>query len=193
MQATHYAPMMDRFVAGADHQALARKAALVVAGTLLLAVSAQVKVPFYPVPMTMQTLVVLVIGATFGLRLGLATIGLYLIEGLMGLPVFTSGAGPAYMMGPTGGYLAGFVAAVALMGLGASRGYDRSVLGSIGLMTLGHVVILGFGFAWLTVLFGADKAWAVGIAPFYAATVFKTLLAAGLVPALWSLVQRYRG
>lgn len=192
MQLTPYAPMMDGFVAGSDRAALLRKAALVVAGSLLLAVSAQVKVPFYPVPMTMQTLVVLVIGATFGLRLGLATIGLYLLEGLMGLPVFTNGAGPAYMAGPTGGYLAGFAAAVALMGLGASRGYDRSFTGSLVLMTVGHLVILGLGFAWLSVLFGAEKAWMVGVAPFYAATVFKTLLAAGLVPALWSLVQRYR-
>lgn len=171
---------------------LVRPAVLVVLGSLALALSAHVKVPFYPVPMTMQTLVVLVIGATFGLRLGLATIGLYLLEGLMGLPVFTSGAGPAYMMGPTGGYLAGFVAAVALMGWGAERGYDRSPLAALALMSLGHVVILALGFAWLTVLFGASKAWAVGVAPFYVATVAKTVLAAGLSVALWGLIEKFR-
>ncbi len=193
MQLTPYAPMMDGFVAGTDRAALVRKIALVVAGSLALALSAKVQVPFYPVPMTMQTLVVLVIGATFGLRLGLATVALYLVEGLAGLPVFASGAGPAYMMGPTGGYLAGFVAAVALMGLGAQRGLDRSLAGSLVLMSVGHLVILALGFAWLAVLVGADKAFALGVAPFVWATVFKTLLAAGLVPALWSLVQRYRG
>lgn len=173
--------------------ALPRQAVLVLAGTLALAISAKVQVPFYPVPMTMQTLVVLVIGATFGLRLGLATIALYLLEGLAGLPVFASGAGPAYMMGPTGGYLAGFVAAVGLMGWGSARGYDRTLAGSFVLMALGHAVILALGYLWLSTLIGADKAFAAGVAPFAWATVFKTLLAAGLVPALWSLVQRFRG
>ncbi|MCA0423397.1 MAG: biotin transporter BioY [Proteobacteria bacterium] len=173
--------------------ALPRQALLVLAGSLALALSAKAQVPFYPVPMTMQTLVVLVIGATFGFRLGLATIGLYLLEGLAGLPVFASGAGPAYMMGPTGGYLAGFVAAVGLMGLGAARGLDRSLAGSFALMTIGHLVILGLGYLWLSTLIGPEKAWAAGVLPFVWATVFKTLLAAGLVPALWALVQKYRG
>ena len=190
MHATPYAPMIETF---APRLALPRQALLVVAGTALLALSAKVQVPFYPVPMTMQTLVVLVIGATFGLRLGLATIALYLLEGLAGLPVFASGTGPAYMMGPTGGYLAGFAASVGLMGWGASRGYDRTVLGSIGLMSLGHVVILALGYLRHSTLIGAEKAWIAGVLPFAWATVFKTLLAAGLVPALWSLVQRYRG
>lgn len=173
--------------------ALPRQAALVLAGSLALALSAHIKVPFYPIPMTMQTLVVLVIGATFGLRLGLATIALYLLEGFAGLPVFTSGAGPAYMMGPTGGYLAGFVAAVALMGWGAERGFDRTPVRALALMSVGHVVILALGFAWLSVLIGADKAWKVGVAPFYVATLTKTLLAAGLSVSLWKLVQKFRG
>lgn len=189
MQAT-YAPMIQTL---APSQALAKKAMLVVAGSLALAVSAKVQVPFYPVPMTMQTLVVLVIGATFGLRLGLATIALYLLEGLAGLPVFASGAGPAYMAGPTGGYLAGFVAAVALMGLGAERGFDRRPVGALALMAIGHVVILALGWAWLATLIGAEKAWLGGIAPFIWATVFKTVLAAGLVASLWSAIQKARG
>ncbi|HRK24017.1 MAG TPA: biotin transporter BioY [Beijerinckiaceae bacterium] len=192
MQATSYAPMIASLVEGRDRSALVRKTVLVLAGTLALALSAKVQVPFYPVPMTMQTLVVLVIGATFGLRLGLATIGLYLLEGFAGLPVFATGAGPAYMAGPTGGYLAGFVAAVGLMGWGASKGYDRSFGGSLALMSVGHLVILALGFLWLSTLIGPDKAFAAGIAPFAWATLFKTLLAAGLVPALWSLIQRYR-
>ena len=187
---TTYAPMIDTL---APSRALASRAALVLAGSIALAISAKVQVPFYPVPMTMQTLVVLVIGATFGLRLGLATIGLYLLEGLIGLPVFATGAGPAYMTGPTGGYLAGFAAAVAVMGLGAARGYDRSFTGAFALMTLGHLIILALGWAWLSTLVGAEKAFVVGVMPFAWATVFKTLLAAGLVPALWSLIARARG
>lgn len=191
MQAS-YAPMIETFVSEAAPSSLAKKAALVLAGTVALAISAKVQVPFYPVPMTMQTLVVLVIGATFGVRLGLATIALYLLEGLVGLPVFASGAGPAYMAGPTGGYLAGFAVAVALMGLGASRGYDRSLAGALVLMTIGHIVILALGWLWLSTLIGPEKAWVGGVAPFVWATVFKTLLAAGLVPALWSLISRAR-
>lgn len=195
MQAT-YAPMIETLAplrAQGSLQRLASRAALVLAGSIALAVSAKVQVPFYPVPMTMQTLVVLVIGATFGLRLGLATIGLYLLEGFAGLPVFASGAGPAYMAGPTGGYLAGFAVAVAFMGWGASRGYDRSFTGAFALMAIGHVIILALGWAWLSTLIGTQKAFIAGVAPFAWATVFKTLLAAGLVPALWSLISRARG
>jgi biotin transport system substrate-specific component len=188
MQAT-YAPMFQTLAPAA---ALPKKALLVLAGSLALAISAKVQVPFYPVPMTMQTLVVLVIGATFGLRLGLATIGLYLLEGLAGLPVFASGAGPAYMAGPTGGYLAGFAAAVAVMGLGAHRGYDRSFGGAFALMSIGHLIILAMGWAWLSTLIGAEKAFAAGVVPFAWATVFKTVLAAGLVPALWAWIARAR-
>lgn len=188
MQAT-YAPMIETF---APRMALPKKALLVLAGSLALAFSAKVQVPFYPVPMTMQTLVILVIGATFGLRLGLATIGLYLLEGFAGLPVFASGAGPAYMAGPTGGYLAGFAAAVAFMGWGAARGYDRTVSGGLALMLIGHLIILALGWAWLSTIIGGAKAFAVGVLPFAWATVFKTVLAAGLVVAMWNWISKAR-
>src|ERR1700757_150507 len=105
----------------------ARFAALAVLGTLALAVSAKVQVPFYPVPMTLQTLVVLILGAAFGARLAGATVALYLLEGLIGLPVFAGDiAGPAYMAGPTGGYLIGFLVAAVAIGFLAERGWDRS-------------------------------------------------------------------
>ena len=162
------------------------------AGTLTLALSAHVQVPFHPVPMTLQTMVVLVIGATYGARLGLATVGLYLAEGLAGLPVFAGGAGPLYMAGPTGGYLAGFLAAVALMGLGAARGLDRTLAGGLGLMIVGHAVILGLGWAWLAHLVGPETAWTVGVAPFLWATLVKTAAAAALVRGLWAVVGRTR-
>jgi len=172
---------------------LARDAALVVGGALALAVSAKVQVPFYPVPMTLQTLVVLILAAGCGARLGAAAVALYLVEGLLGAPVFAGAvAGPAYMAGPTGGYLVGFLAAAALVGFLAERGWDRSWAWLIAAMTIGHAVIFAFGYAWLAALIGPEKAFALGVAPFALATVVKTLLAAALVGAAWGAVARLR-
>jgi biotin transport system substrate-specific component len=164
--------------------ALLRGAALAFVGALVLVVSAKIEVPFYPVPMTLQTLAVLTLGALFGARLAAATVALYLGEGLIGLPVFAgAAAGPAYLVGPTGGYLVGFLIAAALVGALAERGWTRGWLLALAAMTLGHVVLFATGFAWLALALGAGKAWAVGVAPFYAATVAKTLLAAALAIA----------
>ena len=163
---------------------LARAAMLAIGGTLVLAASAKAEVPFYPVPMTLQTLAVLAIGAAYGARLAAATLALYLAEGLIGLPVFAGAlAGPLYMAGPTGGYLGGFLVAAALVGWLAERGWDRAWPRLIGAMAIGHAVIFACGFAWLALALGAEKAWAAGVAPFYAATLVKTLLAAALVRA----------
>ena len=165
---------------------LARIAALTIGGALALTLAAKIQVPFYPVPMTLQTLVLLAMSAAFGARLAGATLGLYLAEGLAGLPVFAgASAGPAYMMGPTGGYLAGYLVAAALIGWLADRGWDRSGPRLLAAMSLGHVVVFVFGFAWLATLIGAEKAWAGGVAPFFAATVVKTLLAWAIVAAAW--------
>jgi biotin transport system substrate-specific component len=173
---------------------LARFAALAVGGALALAISAKVEVPFYPVPMTLQTLVVLALGAAFGARLAAATVLLYLAEGLAGLQVFAGiGAGPGYLAGPTGGYLLGFLVAAALVGWLAERGWDRSAPWLLAAMTIGHLVILAFGFAWLALLIGPEKAWLRGVAPFFAVTVVKTLLAWALVAAAWRAVASLRG
>lgn len=161
-----------------------RFGALALAGTLALALSAKIQIPFYPVPMTLQTLAVLAIGGAFGLRLASATVALYLLEGVLGLPVFAGvAAGPAYMAGPTGGYLVGFFFAAALIGALADRGLLRTWLGLTLVMSLGHVVMFAFGFGWLALAIGATKAWAVGVAPFYAATIVKTALAVALFGA----------
>jgi biotin transport system substrate-specific component len=173
---------------------IARLAALSIGGALALAISAKAQVPFYPVPMTLQTLVVLTIGAAFGARLAAATVLLYLAEGLMGLQVFAGlNAGPAYMAGPTGGYLLGFLAAAALVGWLAERGWDRSLGRLLAAMTLGHLVIFICGFAWLAYLVGPERAWLGGVAPFFAATLVKTLLAWALVAAAWRAVVSLRG
>jgi biotin transport system substrate-specific component len=173
---------------------IARLAALSIGGALALAISAKAQVPFYPVPMTLQTLVVLIIGAAFGARLAAATVLLYLAEGLMGLQVFAGlNAGPVYMAGPTGGYLLGFLAAAALVGWLAERGWDRSLGRLLAAMILGHLVIFICGFAWLATLVGPERAWLGGVAPFFAATFVKTLLAWALVAAAWRAVVSLRG
>ena len=172
---------------------LARDAAFAVGGALALALSAKVQVAFYPVPMTLQTLVVLALGAAYGARLATATVSLYLAEGFLGLPVFAGAlAGPGYMAGPTGGYLAGFLAAAALIGFVVDHGWDRSWPRLLAAMALGHAVIFAFGFSWLAVLVGPGKAFALGVAPFAAATVVKTLLACALIGAARGAVARLR-
>ena len=174
-------------------RSLTRAAVLMAVGSALLAVSAKIQVPFYPVPMTMQTLVVLVIGAAYGWQLGGATVALYLVEGAWGLPVFAGPvAGIGYMAGPTGGFLMGFLAAAMVTGLMAERGWDRSLGRVLAMMAGGHAVIFVFGLAWLAPMFQFDfgRAWAAGVAPFYAATVLKTALAAALMQAGWMTVAR---
>ena len=171
-----------------------RALVLALAGSALLALSAKIQVPIPPVPMTMQTLVVLIIGATYGWRLGGATMLLYIGEGMLGLPVFANTppqvASPAYLLGPTGGYLVGYVAAAVVMGFLAERGWDRSLWRVLVMMSVGHLIIFAFGLAWLTQLFGPAKAWAVGAAPFVAGTVLKTALAAALMKAAWTMIRR---
>ena len=154
---------------------IARGFALALGGSLLLVVSAKVQVPFYPVPLTLQTLVVLLLGATLGARLAAASVALYLIEGLAGLPVFAGAvAGPVYMAGPTGGFLVGFLAAAALTGFVADRRWDRSWIRLLASLSLGHAMVFAFGFLWLAQLIGAQKAFAAGVAPFVLATIVKT-------------------
>jgi len=168
-----------------------RAAVLMLAGSALLTLSAKIQVPLPPVPMTLQTLVVLIIGAGFGWRLGGATVALYLAQGFAGLPVFAgAAAGPLYFAGPTGGFLVGFLAAAVLTGAVAERGWDRPLWRVLALMALGHAVIFAFGLGWLSALVGPQKAWAVGAAPFAAATLLKTALAAGLMQAAWTFARR---
>lgn len=172
----------------------ARALLLIVAGSLALAVSAKIKVPFYPVEMTMQTFVVLVLAMAYGWRLGMATVALYLAQGAMGLPVFTGtperGLGLAYMMGPTGGYLAGFFLAAGLVGWLAERGLDRSVLTTLLAMLAGTAVIFVCGLSWLSSLIGFDKAIAFGLMPFVYSEALKVALAAALMPLAWKLFAR---
>jgi biotin transport system substrate-specific component len=164
-----------------------RGAILMALGTALLTLSAKVNLPLPFVPMTLQTLVVLMIGAAYGWRLGAATVIAYLAEGAIGLPVFAGPVGGlAPLVGPTAGYLCGFVLAAFATGWLSQRGWDRSVVWLFVAMGIGHVLILGTGFAWLAfgMKLGVDKAWLVGIVPFIAASLVKNALGATLVPAI---------
>jgi biotin transport system substrate-specific component len=164
-----------------------------VTGSLLLTASAKISVPFYPVPLTMQTFVLLAMGMVFGWRLGCASVLLYLAEGAAGLPVFSGspekGIGLVYMMGGTGGYLLGFIFAVAVCGYLAERGWDRNVWTTALTMLLGNIAIYVPGLLWLGVLFGWDKPileW--GLMPFILGDVAKIALAAIVLPTCWKLV-----
>lgn len=169
---------------------------LAIAGSLLMWVSAKIKVPFYPVPMTLQTLALFGIAAAFGLRLGVATIALYLVEGALGLPVFAGtpekGIGIAYLFGPTGGYLASYMFAAAIVGYAVDRGFGRNVFKLFGAMLIAEIVILGMGAAWLAYLLGTEKALAFGVGPFILTDLVKIALAACLVPAVTALFLRQR-
>jgi biotin transport system substrate-specific component len=170
-----------------------RAIVLIVAGTVLLTLSAKIKLPLPYVPMTLQTLVVLLIGAAYGWRLGVATVIAYLGEGAAGLPVFAGPVGGlAPLTGPTAGYLFGFVAAAFITGWLSERGWDRSVPRLFVAMGMGHIVILAAGFAWLGfgIKLGVEKAWLVGVMPFIAASVIKNSLGAALIPAIRRAVDR---
>jgi biotin transport system substrate-specific component len=169
------------------------KTLLAIGGSLLLAVSAKIQVPFWPVPMTLQSLTVLLIGLGFGSRLGAATVLLYLAEGFLGLPVFAGAiAGPAYMAGPTGGYLLGFLLSAAAVGALAERGWDRNLLRASAAIAAGHVLLFIPGVLWLTFLFGWTKAVAVGVTPFVAATILKTALGVAMIALMWKLAGKER-
>ncbi len=169
-------------------QSLAATIGLAIAGSLLLWASAKVKVPFWPVPMTMQPFVVLALGLALGwCRAGLA-VALYLAEGAAGLPVFTDtpqrGIGLAYMVGPTGGYLAGFLAAAVAVGWLKDRGFTANIGVAFLACLLGVALIYLPGVAWLASFVGFEKAITFGVTPFILGDVVKALLAALAIPTL---------
>lgn len=164
----------------------------VVLGVCLLTLSAKLQVPFWPVPMTMQTLVVLMLGMAYGPWLGAGTVLGYLLVGAMGFPVFAGtperGVGLPYMLGPTGGFLFGFVAAAWLAGVLAERGWDRTVLRCGIAMLLGTAVIILAGLAWLAPAVGLARAIEVGFVPFLASSIVKIVLGAVSLPLIWRLL-----
>ena len=189
---SNHPTLVDLVVRG--ELSLIRKVMLAVGGSLLLWASAKLQVPFHPVPMTMQTFVVLMIGTAYGWRLGAATIFLYLMQGALGMPVFAGtpemGIGLAYMIGPTGGYLIGYLAAAIATGMLAGLGWDRRASTVVLSMVIGNVLIYVFGLTWLGIVVGWDKpvlSW--GLTPFIPGDVLKLILAAVILPLTWRLVD----
>ena len=182
--------MLDSLMTPSAATNAVTKAALVVFGSLLLAVSAQFKIPLYPVPATGQTLVVLLIGMTYGPRLGGITTAAYLFEGALGLPVFAGGAaGAAVLMGPTAGYLFGFLLAAIAIGYLAERGMGRTVVSTIAAMVIGNCVIYLCGALWLANFIGFGQAIVAGVLPFLYGDALKLVVAAGLMPWAWRAVK----
>ena len=167
-------------------------------GSILLTISSKIKIPFYPVPMTMQTFVVLFLGISFGYKIGLATVSLYLIEGIVGLPVFSNspekGVGIIYFTGPTMGYLIGFLPAVFLTGYlkldnwikKENRNVEFFFINLLKLLISVSVIYL-LGLLWLSNLIGFEKAILFGFKPFWIAELFKILLLAFLTPLVLKL------
>lgn len=173
---------------------LARSVALMFIGGCLLTLSAKIQIPFWPVPMTMQTFVVLVLGMAYGWRLGAATVAAYLLAGACGLPVLAGtperGLGLPYMLGPTGGFLLGFLLAAAAVGYLGDRGWDRSILRTGVAMAAGHVIITLSGVLWLAAAFGLPRAIEIGVMPFLASSTLKTALGIACMPTVWKLLSR---
>jgi len=166
--------------------------AVIVGGSLLIGLCAQIKIqPFGPVPITGQTFAVLMIGALLGARRGALAVLAYLAQGLAGLPVFAMASGPAALLGPTGGYLAGFVPAAYVTGLLAEKGWDRRFGTTVLAMVLGNIAIYASGLFWLCCLTGISKTIVTaGLLPFIPGDILKILLAAVMLPSAWRLIAR---
>ena len=165
---------------------ITKTALIAILGTALLTISAKTKIPFYPVPMTMQTFVILLIGITLGNKVGLATVTLYLLEGIFGLPVFASspekGIGLTYFLGPTMGYLIGFLVSAYFAGLFK---YDKGIINTFLKLIFSVSFIYILGLIWLGILIGWDKPiFKLGAEPFLLAELFKILLLLFLMPTL---------
>jgi len=166
---------------------------LIVAGSLLIAGSAWVEIvlPFTPVPITGQTFAVLLVGALYGSKRGAATVLTYLAQGAAGLPVFAGGAaGAMHLLGPTGGYLIGFVIAVFVVGLLAERGWDRTPLWTALAMMIGTALLFFPGVIWLMFFVGPHAVLMEGLIPYIPGAIIKISLAAGVLPIGWKALER---
>jgi len=182
----HYRTGLDLFRPSLKHDALLYDIVLIVGASLFIALSAQLTmtIPLSPVPITGQTFAVLLTGALLGSRRGGMAIILYLLEGISGVPVFAgAGFGMTHLVGPTGGYLIGFIPAAFVCGLMAERGWDRRVLTVFLMMVIGTIVIFFFGLFWLAPFTGTGNVLSMGLYPFIPGALIKIALATILLPA----------
>ena len=158
--------------------------------SLILILSAKIKVDLYPVPMTLQPLAVLMIAMLCGRYIAVSAVSLYLLQGMVGIPVFAYGGGLPYLLGPTGGFLFGFLFASILIGELADRGWGKSIFKSVFAMLIGLLIIYICGVFQLSVLKGFDFAIINGLKPFIVGDLYKLVLAALLLPQIWKLVNK---
>tara|TARA_B100001123_G_scaffold446601_1_gene601545 strand:+ start:1509 stop:2075 length:567 start_codon:yes stop_codon:yes gene_type:complete len=159
-------------------------------GTLLLTISSKIQVPFWPVPMTMQTFVVLIIAMSYGWKLSTLTLAAYLIEGAIGIPVFAKGGGLTYLIGPTAGYLYGMLVAASVVGYFADKGYGKSIITCLFPLFIGTIIIFVFGITYLGLIIGFDTAIKVGLFPFIPSEIFKIALALFIIPTIWKYIKK---
>lgn len=183
--------VVDVFRPNEKISAVLYDAMVIICGSLILGLSSQIKVylPISPVPITGQTFAVLMLGALLGSKRGVLAILAYLVEGILGLPVFAGGMGPATLIGPTGGYLVGFIAVAYVVGKLAEMGWDRRVSTTIAAMLAGEIVLYTFGVCWLAIMTNIRIALAVGLYPFIVGDILKVVLAAAVLPAGWKLLN----
>ena len=166
---------------------------LILGGSIFISLTAQLAfyLPFSPVPITMQTFGVLLIGLTYGSKRGALTLIVYLIEGGIGLPVFANGGcGIAYLFGPTGGYLVGFVVATFAVGYLAEKGWDRKILSTFTSMLIGTIILFSFGLLWLNKFVGTEKLFVAGLLPFIPGEILKSILVAFSLPTAWKVINK---
>ena len=178
----------------AGRQRLFYEIGLIVGGSILVSLFAKIAVPlpFSPVPITGQTLAVLLIGALFDSWRGALTMLAYLSEGMLGLPVFAGGSGGiSHLLGPTGGYLFGFVAAAFVTGMLSEKGWDRKAKTTFLAMLIGDMAIYIFGLSWLSYFIGYRKILEVGLYPFIPGDILKICLATALLPSAWKKLDKF--
>ena len=183
-----------------DAAKLASNLATVVLGTMLITLAAKINVPVWPVPVTLQSFAIAGLAAAFGLRIGVATVALYLLEGALGLPVFATGGGLLYLAGPTGGFLIGFLVMAALIGFAADRGASNRPLTMFAAMLGANAVMFALGFTWLLALSGQAgwidqtnvlaSAFDGAVKPFIIWDILKMALAALTVTGVWGLLRK---
>jgi biotin transport system substrate-specific component len=172
-----------------DNFSFITKAFTVILCSLILVLSAKIKVDLYPVPMTLQPLAILMISMLCGRNIAVATVSLYLFQGMIGLPVFAYGGGLPYLMGPTGGFLFGFLVAALIVGELADRGWGKVLFKSVFTMMLGMLIIYLFGIMQLSIIKGFEFALLKGMQPFIIGDLYKLILASILLPQIWKLTK----
>lgn len=201
MHAVRYGAIVDRVVPRGQTRAstLVRDILLILAGTAVVSLLAQVSIPWYPVPFTGQTLAVLLVGGMLGALRGALALAVYFAIGALGAPIFSEQAGGwDIITGATGGYIIGFILAAGVVGWLCERGADRRVVSMIGALLLGNVLIYAIGVPWLAnwspagdgVTLGWSQAYELGVQPFILGDLIKLAIVAAILPAGWALLQR---